>query len=102
MSITAVHTQVDSDPDIGIWYTATTPVQVLRAHARQAKNRQLELDAAEIRIRANCRVGELMSGQGHKVGKAKPQQSASGFRQNPLAPPTLAEAGIDNPNRLGR
>ena len=32
----------------------------MRAYAKQAKNRQLEIDAAEIRIRAERRVGELI------------------------------------------
>jgi hypothetical protein len=74
--------------------------EALRAYARQARNRQLELDAAEIRIRANRRVGELMSGQGRTVGKAKGAQgigTSEGYRETrtPDCPPTLAEAGID-------
>jgi hypothetical protein len=71
--------------------------EALRAYARQARNRQIELDAAEIRIRADRRVGELMSGQGHTVGKAKGHRFAGGLTSNPPAdgPPTLAEAGID-------
>jgi hypothetical protein len=71
--------------------------EALRAYARQARNRQLEIDAAELRIRADRRVGELMSGQGHTVGKAKGHRFAGGLTSNPPAdgPPTLAEAGID-------
>jgi hypothetical protein len=74
--------------------------EALRAYARQAKNRQLELDAAEIRIRADRRVGQLMSGQGHIVGKAKGAQgigTSAGYKETrtPEGPPTLAEAGID-------
>jgi hypothetical protein len=71
--------------------------EALRAYARQARNRQLEIDAAEIRIRADRRVGELMSGQAHTVGKAKGHRFAGGLTTNPPAdgPPTLAEAGID-------
>jgi hypothetical protein len=33
----------------------------VRAYAKQAKNKQLEIDAAEIRIRAERRLGELMA-----------------------------------------
>ena len=35
----------------------------VRVYARQAKNRQMEIDAAEIRIRAERRLGELMAAQ---------------------------------------
>jgi hypothetical protein len=31
----------------------------MRAYARQAKNKQLEIDASEIRFRAERRIGEL-------------------------------------------
>jgi N6-adenosine-specific RNA methylase IME4 len=61
----------------------------MRLYAQQAKNRQLEADAFEIRMRAEERVGEMMAagnedrqprgGQGWKVSEK----------------PTLAEAGID-------
>jgi hypothetical protein len=67
-----------------------------RAYAKQAKNRQLELDAAEIRIRAERRLGELMAAQGATVGKAKPTGSNQHrVKIKPDAPATLAEAGID-------
>ena len=68
----------------------------VHAYARQAKNRQMEIDAAEIRIRAERRLGELMAAQASAVGKAKPPGSNQHrviFK--PDAPPTLAEAGID-------
>lgn len=70
----------------------------VRAYAKQAKNKQLELDAAEIRIRAERRLGELMAAQGAAVGKAKPSganQHVDRVAKKPDAPPTLAEAGID-------
>ena len=35
----------------------------MRVYARQAKNKQLEIEAAEIRIRAEHRVGEIMTAQ---------------------------------------
>ena len=39
-----------------------------QAYARQAKNRQLEADCAEIRFRAARRVGELIKVQKETVG----------------------------------
>jgi hypothetical protein len=73
--------------------------EAIRAYAKQARNRQLELDAAEIRLRAERRLGELMQGAGRTIGKAKGGQpyqlTATGLRQNPVGTPTLAEAGID-------
>jgi hypothetical protein len=69
----------------------------VRAYARQAKNRQLEIDAAEIRIRAERRLGELMSEQKKTVGLATGNQHAHplGVPVTPSARPSLAEAGID-------
>jgi hypothetical protein len=71
--------------------------EAVRAYAKQAKNRQMEVDAAEIRIRAERRLGELMEAQKQTVGLAKGQLSR-GLELNPREnsdPPTLAEAGID-------
>jgi hypothetical protein len=73
----------------------------LRAYSKQAKNRQLEVDAAEIRIRAERRLGELMAEQGQMVGKASGAKgigTSAGYnstRTQPGTPATLAEAGID-------
>jgi hypothetical protein len=70
----------------------------MRAYARQAKNKQLEVQAAEIRIRAERRIGELMAAQreaGLMATGGQPHQ-ATGLQKNPVAaPPTLAEVGID-------
>jgi hypothetical protein len=68
--------------------------EALRAYARQARNRQLELDAAEIRIRADRRVGDLMAGQRIVFGTARPPgatQYQHRVETKPDAPPTLAE-----------
>ena len=43
----------------------------LRAWAKQAKNRELEINAASIRIRAERRVGEVIGAQRESVGLSK-------------------------------
>jgi phage N-6-adenine-methyltransferase len=63
-------------------------VVALQSYARIAKNRQLEVDAAEIRFRAERRVGEMMAEQPKNEGTRY-----GGVLKTP--PPTLADAGID-------
>jgi hypothetical protein len=70
----------------------------VRAYAKQAKNKQLEIDAAEIRIRAERRLSELMAAHGETVGKdAQGVGTSAGYQKTRAqeAPATLAEAGID-------
>ncbi len=76
--------------------------EAMRAYAKQAKNKQLEVDAAEIRIRAERRIGELMKAQKDAglmaAGAPKGNQNASKQRvaEKPIeAPITLADVGID-------
>src|SRR5262245_54584381 len=61
-------------------------------YARQAKNRELEADAVEIRMRATRMLGQMMQAQRETVGLAKggkPYQAKStGSAKNPVA--TLA------------
>lgn len=74
--------------------------EALRAYARQAKNKQLEADAAEIRIRAERRVGELIAAQKESVGLAKGGRPSNktGSKTNPVSRPvTLSEVGITKP-----
>jgi hypothetical protein len=70
--------------------------EAMRAYARQAKNHQLEVDAAEIRIRAERRLGELISAQKATVGLnpgGRPKTRAE--REQVPEPPTLSDVGID-------
>ena len=71
--------------------------EAMRAYARIAKNKGLQVDAAEIRIRAERRVGELIKAQKDSIGLAK-GQLLRGSKKEPRANdalPTLAQAGID-------
>lgn len=74
--------------------------EAMRAYAHQAKNRQLEIDAAEIRIRAERRLGELIKAQKESVGLATGgehggKSAIDGTRAEPsIKRPTLSEAGI--------
>lgn len=72
----------------------------MQAYAKQAKNRTMEIDAAEIRIRAERRLGELIIAQKETVGLnkggagiGKPKSAVP--EEYHTQPPTLAEAGID-------
>ena len=71
--------------------------EAMRTYARQAKNKQLEIDASEIRFRAERRLGELMEAQRQIVGLApagRPKEIGS--EPDPIIKPlTQAEAGID-------
>jgi N6-adenosine-specific RNA methylase IME4 len=63
----------------------------MAAYARQAKNKDLEADAIEIRMRATRRLDKLRELQKQTVGLAKNQHA--GLSENPA--PTLASQGID-------
>lgn len=75
--------------------------EALRAYAKQAKNKLLEVDAAEIRIRAERRVGELIALQRDTAGLAKRgRPKLKGFLENPI---TLTEVlGSDHKNLADR
>ncbi len=73
----------------------------MRVYAMQAKNKRLEVDAAEIRIRAERRLGELLAqqkaGEGLNSGAAGMsgnQHSGKVVRSSVTTAPTLADAGI--------
>ncbi len=59
------------------------------------KNRKLELDAAEIRFRAERRLGEMMAEQRETIGLAQGKRTDLGPNSTQVGTPTLAEAGID-------
>lgn len=67
----------------------------MAVYARRAKNRDLEADAAEIRLRATRRIGQLMREQaetGERVSAGRPAPRDNRSADGPL---TLAEQGID-------
>mgnify|MGYP002132418700 CR=1 FL=1 len=88
--------------------------EAMRAYAKQAKNKQLEIDASEIRFRAERRIGELMAAQREAGLLSEGGRPKTGLGQNPVSsmrfinefedrapygpperPITLTEAGID-------
>lgn len=75
--------------------------RALTAAARIAKNHEMEIDASEIRIRAERRLGEMIAEQKNTVGLASGgehggKSKIDGTREEPSNPrPTLASAGID-------
>jgi N6-adenosine-specific RNA methylase IME4 len=72
--------------------------EAMRAYARQAKNKGLEIDAAEIRFRAERRIGEMEKQQKELglLNKGGRPSNKPGSKTNPLfTPPTLKEIGLD-------
>jgi len=70
----------------------------MAAYARQAKNRDLEADAVEIRMRATRRLDQLRQVQKETVGLNQGAvPGKTGLRSNPVLDPrpTLASQGID-------
>ena len=67
----------------------------MAAYARQAKNRDLEADAVEIRMRATRRLDQLRQAQKETVGlNPGGRPVKSGVSETPVLP-TLASQGID-------
>ena len=69
----------------------------MAAYAKQAKNRDLEADAVEIRLRATRKLDELRQAQAATVGLANGGDAAKARvgAQPELLRPTLASQGID-------
>jgi len=72
--------------------------EAMRAYARLANNKQLEVDAAEIRIRAERRVGELIGEQKKSTGLARGAvgSKVTGSKRDPVKDTRLSlkDAGI--------
>jgi phage N-6-adenine-methyltransferase len=69
--------------------------EAMRAAARIAKNKQAEIDMAEIRFRAERRLGEMMAAQ-RESGMLPEGRPKNGSSSDPfIKPVTLSEAGID-------
>ncbi len=66
----------------------------MQAYGRIAKDKTLEVDAAEIRLRAERRLGELLAEQKATIGLAKPGVKSLVSDEGIDLVPTLAEAGI--------
>jgi len=84
----AVCKQVDEVKD---WADKAAAMQ---AYGRMAKDKALEVDAAEIRIRAERRLGELIAVQKAGPGMSKGGRPAETGREQRPVMPTLAGAGI--------
>lgn len=63
----------------------------MQAYGRMAKDKTMEVDAAEIRIRAERRLGEMIAAQKAATGLAKPGPKSVVTNDRS---PTLADAGI--------
>jgi hypothetical protein len=67
----------------------------MQAYGRMAKDKTMEVDAAEIRIRAERRLGEMIVAQKAGPGLNKGgNPKLTGSKLEPVAP-TLSDAGID-------
>lgn len=71
----------------------------LRAYARQARNQEMEADAAEIRLRAERRLGEMISKSPKAKGTRGQLRGRNASGGSKLDPPensavTLAEVGV--------
>ena len=70
----------------------------IQAYAKQAKNRQMETDATEIRIRAERRLGEMLAEVPKNTGAAgggKKTGPRGTFTEPRDTTPTLADIGVD-------
>ncbi len=70
--------------------------EAMRAYGKQAKNRRLEVDAAEIRLRAERRLGEIIQQQKETAGLHEGgRPSKTPTQSEGVSKATLSDAGID-------
>jgi hypothetical protein len=69
--------------------------EALRLAAKVAKRRDIELDGAEIRLRAERRLGEMLRASERAPGGTPYHHNGTGSAAEQVAQPTLAELGID-------
>lgn len=81
--------------------TWTDKAAAMQAYGRMAKDKTLEVDAAEIRIRAERRLGEMLAAQKTEGGLSKGAADMDGnqhtgklVRSSQTTAPKLADAGI--------
>jgi len=67
----------------------------MQAYGRMAKNKDLEVDAAEIRLRAERRLGELIAAQKAGLGLNRGTRLGGSSKEPPDDRPKLSDAGID-------
>ena len=67
----------------------------MAAYARQAKNRELEAQCVEIRMRATRRLGEMVREQKLTIGLAKGGRPKAEPAETTVSVPTFASQGID-------
>jgi hypothetical protein len=70
----------------------TDKAAAMQAYGRMAKDKTLEVDAAEIRIRAERRLGEMLAASDLQAGGRPAKET--GRPQRPVSAPKLADAGI--------
>ncbi|MFL9824366.1 MT-A70 family methyltransferase [Rhodoplanes sp. SY1] len=75
--------------------TIRDTAEAMRVYARQARDLQLEIDAATIRVRAERRLGELLRAakDAGQIGRGQPPKKCAETKQFPRV--TLDAVGID-------
>ena len=67
----------------------------IKEYARRAKDRDMEVNAAELRIRAERRLGEMLIDIKETVGLDQGRRSDLVPKENQVTKPTLTDIGID-------